>query len=466
MKKLYIVFCFFFLRVVGFAQNDILVIKNVSVVDIAHNKILRGRTVVTEGNRIASVSRKVSLSKNARTIDGKGKYLIPGLWDMHAHTLTDKRYTYAFPLLIANGVTGVREMGSNQSIEEVNQIRKDVEEGKILGPRLGAITYHILDGAETQFRGGVIVAIPTPDSGRAIVRNYKQSGADFIKPYNLLSRDAYMAIADEARKQKIPLEGHTPFSMSAAEVSGLGQLVIEHNFGVLLSCSSNEEELRKQTQTQTRTDPWFWLQTETKAAASYDPQKAKRLFQQFARNGTWSCPTLSFQKLYPLDSNRSADFAMRYIPKSQIANWQTAYQRMLNNSLPEYRRLRYEMLQKLIAEMYGTGVHILAGTDTGAFYAFPGFSLHDELQELVKAGLTPVEALRTATLNAAMFLHKEKDLGTVEKGKIADLVLLDANPIENISNTKKIVAVIVNGRLFQRHDLDNLLLLAEEQAKK
>jgi len=460
MKKLSLIVCFFLLHVFSFAQEETLAIKNVSVIDVKHSKILNGRTVVIKGNRIASVNRKGNLPKNANTIDGKGKYLIPGLWDMHVHTLT--RYEYAFPLLIANGVTGVREMGNNLSIEQVNQIRRDVEEGKILGPRLGAVTYHILDGPGTQL--GVSVVISSPDSGRAIVQKYKQSGADFIKPYNLLSREVYLAIMDEAKKQGIPLEGHTPFSMSATEVSDLGQLVIEHNFGVLLSCSSSEKELREQTQTQTA--PGFWLQTEAKAAATYDSQKAKKLCKQFARNGTWSCPTLSFQRLYPLDSNNSAAIAMQYIPETQLAIWQTGYERMLSNSLPEYRSLRYEMLRKIVEDMHRAGVGILAGTDMGAFYAFPGFSLHDELQELVKAGLTQAEALQTATLNPAKFLHKEKELGTIEKGKIADLVLLDANPLENISNTKKIFAVILNGRLLHRSDLDNLLRQTKEKAKK
>ncbi len=439
-----------------------LILTHVTVVDVTAAQTKTGMTVVIEGNRIVAVGKmgKVQAPRDAQVIDAGGKFLIPGLWDMHAHALTDHRYGYAFPLFIANGVTGIREMGSNLSAEEVNKIRQDVVSGNLLGPRLGALTYKILDGAGTQVVTAIAVA--TPNEGRRLVRAYKQGGADFIKPYNLLSRETYLAISDEAKKQKIPLEGHVPFSMTAAEVSDLGQLVIEHNFGVLLSCSTDEEELRKQTQTKAAP----WPQTEAKAAAAYDSRKAKKLFERFARNGTWSCPTISFQKLYPLEGSDRVALAARYVPKSQRDTWQTAYERSQRNSLLQYRELRYEMLGRIIGEMHHAGVGILAGTDTGAFFAVPGFSLHDELEELVKAGLTPIEALRAATLNPALFLHKEEELGTVARGKLAHLVLLGANPLEDISNTRKINAVIVNGRLLDRKALDKMLADVEVTANK
>ena len=438
-----------------------LVLMHVTVIDVTGGPSKPDMTVIVVSNHVAAVGKtgKVPIPKNAQVVEASGRFLIPGLWDMHVHALTYNKYEYAFPLFIANGVTGIREMGSNLSIEDVNKIRQDVLSGNLLGPRFGALTYKVFDGAGTQ--GIIAIGVATPDEGRQLVRTYKQSGADFIKPYNLLSREVYLAILDEAKKQKIPVEGHTPFSMTAAEVSDLGQLVIEHNFGVLLSCSSNEEELRKQTLS--KAVPW--LQTEAKAAATYDSRKAKKLFEQFARNGTWSCPTVFFQKMYPLDGDNRAALAAQYIPKSLLDTWRTAYEKAQRNSLPQYRKLRYEMLSRIIVEMYRAGVGILAGTDTGVFYAVPGFSLHDELEELVKAGLSPIEALRTSTLNPATFLHKEKEFGTVTKGKLADLVLLDADPLKDISNTRKINAVVVNGRYLSREVLDRMLSDVEAKAK-
>jgi hypothetical protein len=449
-----------FLQTVCVAQG-LLAIKNVSIVDVKHNKIQTGKTVVIRNNKIVSINDNVDIPKDANILDGQGKYLIPGLWDMHVHTLSDKRYVYSFPLLIANGVTGVREMGNNLSIEEVNQIRKDIEQGKMLGPRFGQLTYHILDGPGTQF--SVAIAVSSPDSGRMLVRKYKEAGADFIKPYNLLSRDVYLAIADEAKKEKIPLEGHVPFSMTAAEVSALGQRTIEHDFDVLVSCSKEESELRKNLHQQT------WGQAEAKAAVSYDEQKAKKLFTIFIHNRTWSCPTIAFYKPFWLISDEQEvlrDTLLKYIPKSQVDAWQVAFQRLSHNTVAEYRVKQYQMRSKIVKDMHDQGVQILAGTDTGSPFSLPGFSLHQELQALVDAGLPNIEALRAATINPAKFFGKEDEFGTVEKGKIADLVLLDANPLEDVSNTKRIFAVVINGKLLRRDDLNALLNLVKELVSK
>ena len=443
-----------------FAQETLL-IRNVAIVDVKTGNINKNKNVVIQGNRITSISTHAATQQNATTIDGAGKYLVPGLWDMHAHTLTDKRYVYSFPLLIANGVTGVREMASNLSIEEVNQIRKDVADGKMLGPRFGALTYHFLDGPGTQFAQAI--AISSPDSARLIVDQYKKAGADFIKVYNLLSRDVYLAIIDEAKKEKIPVEGHVPFSMTAAEVSALGQKTIEHDFDVLVSCSKDESELRKNLHQQT------WGQMEAKAAVTYDEEKAKKLFTAFAHNDTWSCPTVAFYKPMWLVANENEvmkDTLFNYLPKAQVESWRIPFERLSHNTVEAHRTRHYLMRSRIVKAMHDQGVKILAGTDCGAPCSVHGFSLHQELQALVDAGLSNADALRAATLNPAQFLNKEKDFGTVEKGKIADLVLLDANPLENINNTKKIYAVIVNGKLLERKDIDELLDKVKELAAK
>jgi len=249
-----------------------LVFTHVTVIDVARGLLQPDMTVVVEGNRIAAVGKSARVPRNAKIIDATGQFLIPGLWDMHAHSLTDKRYEYTFPLLIANGVTGIREMGSNLAPEEVNKVRHDVLDGSLLGPRFGALTYQILDGPGTQIN--TATAVTTPEEGRDFVRTYKQLGADFIKPYNLLSREVYLAIVDEAKRLKIPVEGHVPVSMTAEEVSDLGQLTIEHNFDVLVSSSTDEVALRKAT----RADPRRWGAIEAKAAGTFDEQKAKDLF--------------------------------------------------------------------------------------------------------------------------------------------------------------------------------------------
>jgi hypothetical protein len=464
MKKGIFILLSVFFSVFCFSQKS-LVIKNVAVIDVKTGKVNKHLTVVVTGNKIISVGSKAVVPPNAFAIDGTGKYLIPGLWDMHAHALTDKRYVYTFPLLIANGITGVREMASNLPFEQVNQIRKDVENGKMLGPRFGAIAYRLFDGPGTQF-SNVAVVITTPEQGREFVRTYKQSGADFIKTYNLLSREVYLAIVDEAKKQHIPLEGHVPFSMTPAEVSNLGQRSIEHNFGVPLGCSQKEDELRKQLLAQ----PNLWGQIEAKASVNYDTSKAHNLYKLFVRNGTWSCPTIVIFWPYRLgsDSTLRQDSLLQYIPKSVRDDWHETFMQRVTKAVPDPtdRKIRNDIRIFIVGEMYRAGVRMLAGTDMPNPYTLPGFSLHQELELLVEAGLPPIEALKAATLNPAIFLHKEKELGTVEKGKIADLVLLDANPLENISNTKTINAVVVNGKLLKRKDLDELLAKEKEFAAK
>ncbi|HEU5165235.1 MAG TPA: amidohydrolase family protein, partial [Chitinophagaceae bacterium] len=323
------------------------------------------------------------------------------------------------------------------------------------------LTYHILDGAGSGL--GVATIITSPDSARAIVKEYKNMGVDFIKPYNGLSREVYLAIIDEARLQQLPVEGHVPFSMTAAVVSDLGQKTIEHNFDILLSCSKDENELRKDLRQQT------WGELEAKAAVTYDEQKAKKLFLQLAHNKTWSCPTIIFYRPVWLigDENEALkDTLLNYLPKAEVEGWHNAFQRLSHNTVKEYTKTQYQMRSKIVKEMHNAGVGILAGTDAGAIFSIPGFNLHRELQALVDAGLSNLDALRSATINPAKFLGREKDLGSVDQGKIADLVLLDANPLENIGNTKTIYAVIVNGKLLQRNDLDALLNQVKESVKR
>src|SRR5215203_2566385 len=200
MTRLLIILFILLLPVYSFPQAKVLVIKNVAVIDLLNYQVLPGKTVVIEGNKIIAVSKKVTISKPAKVIDGSGKYLIPGFWDMHVHVLTDSRFTWVFPLLIANGITGVREMGNHISLQQADEIRKQILTGKLTGPRIGTLTGRILDGSGTRLN--VSVAIGSADSGRQMVRFYKQQGANFIKVYDLLNRETFLAIADESKKQK------------------------------------------------------------------------------------------------------------------------------------------------------------------------------------------------------------------------------------------------------------------------
>ena len=284
-----------------------------------------------------------------------------------------------------------------------------------------------------------------------------------MKVYSFLPREAYFGIAEEAKAQGIPFAGHVPWSVSAAEASDAGQKSIEHLTGIFLSCSRRETDLRKQIP---QTTPFGGRAIiEANALQTYDEQKASVLFQRFVKNGTWQCPTLTVLRssAYREERNFRNDPRLKYMPSEVKDRWERRVEARPNFRAEEehtYAREVYPKYFLLIAAMRRAGVQFLAGTDTGNPYCFPGFSLHDELALLVEAGLTPAEALRAATLNPAKFLGLDETLGTIEKGKIADLVLLDANPFQDIRNTQRINAVVLNGRFLDRKVLDGMLAKA------
>jgi imidazolonepropionase-like amidohydrolase len=452
-----------------------LVLNHVTLVDVTADQPIKAlkvdQAVVITGNQITAIGQadKIRLPQGAEIVDAGGRFLIPGLWDMHVHSLVEGRPDYFFPLFIANGVTGVRDMGGSMPFDRINQIRKDLQSGKMVGPRLGAVAGKILDGPGTQLN--VAIPVADPNEARQIVRTFKQGGADFIKVYNRLSRDVYLAIVDEAKKQKLPVAGHVPFELTAEEISDLGQISIEHVNDLFISSSPNEKELREELRrlVSLNTEVTPGVQVEFKAASNYEEKRSKPLFARFVSNGTWQCPTLSVR--WPsavADSQRlQADRRLKYMPASTRKMWERTFaERFQSIGSAEERALNFEKLLGAVGAMQRAHVEILAGSDTPNPYVFPGFSLHDELALLVKAGLTPIEALRTATSNPAKFLGMSDSLGTIEKGKLADLILLDANPLDDIRNTQRIYGVIANGRYFPQHELRSLLAQAEANASK
>jgi len=274
-----------------------------------------------------------------------------------------------------------------------------------------------------------------------------------------------------------------PVYVNAGEASDAGMKSIEHFSGVLLAASTRESELRKQLIKAVTIPPGEAAQPNGSRAPtilyrpnaseiadlldSYSPVKAAELIARFRKNGTWQCPTLIVWKLFATTDEFGRDPCLRYIPSTQRSNWQC--DRRASHVPEEEAPARKRLLEKYLAlanEAHRAGVPFLAGTDFGIPYVIPGFSLHDELALFVEAGFTPMEALQTARVNPAKFFRLVDSLGTVEKGKIADLVLLDANPLQDIHNTQKINAVVVNGRLIPKPQLESMLAQVEADAKK
>ncbi|MGO9127437.1 MAG: amidohydrolase family protein [Terriglobales bacterium] len=435
-----------------------LIIENVTVIDVTGAPAQTHRTVIVQDGHIQGIYETKRARKGALHINGTGKFLIPGLWDMHVHTVFGGWFPQgkeiALSLFIANGVTGVRDMGGE--LDVLQQWKKEIAAGTLLGPRM-VIAGPMLDGPQPRFPSSV--AIATPDEGRRAVDDLKRRGVDFIKLQSLIPRDAVFAIADEARNQGIPFAGHVPDAVRASEASNAGQKSFEHLIGIFEGSSPLEDEFLKGPK------------TETKFLTTYDPARAAALFALLAKNHTWQCPTLVWERGGNLieETDFDHDARARYVPAYwKAVTWKRFTDQVTHefnvDDLATRRRFVAKELE-VVKAMHDAGIQFLAGTDTASgVYIFPGFSLHEELQRFVAAGFTPLEALQTATLNPARFLGLDDQLGTVEKGKLADLVLLDANPLDDIRNTQRITAVFVNGRYLSRADLDGLLAGVETTA--
>jgi imidazolonepropionase-like amidohydrolase len=407
-----------------------LAITDCTLIDPLHETATAHAVVVIRGERIVArgPAATTHIPAGARTVRASAKYVIPGLWDMHVHVGEIEEDW--FPLYLANGITGLREMAASETnAAHQRKYQQDIAAGRRVGPEL-FWTLFAMDAP----------AIADARQARAEVARRAAMGLTYIKIYNGLSREAYFAIAAECRKRGLQMVGHIPDRVSAAEVGRAGQASVEHLDGILLACSRQEPQARW-LQQQNRS-PWKFL------LDTFDSAKADALVESFRAGGVWQTPTLT------LHHRRTGDAPIQYARPDYLNSWirelrESAGEEDTARLLPVYR--------DLVRRMDRRGVRILAGTDTPAAYCIPGFALHEELALLVESGLTPAAALRAATSSPAEFLHIDTDYGSIDAGKVADLVILDANPLVAIANTKRIHAVVRRGHLVDSADLHDML---------
>jgi len=433
------------------APAQTIAIINATVIDVASGKSEPDTTVVIQGNRIASVTRSAKPTPKAdQVIDAKGEYLIPGLWDMHTHVYFDETSAEAndlvLPLYLANGVTGIRDMGSN--LDLILHARTDIAAHRLFGPRM-IVSGPMLDGPKSPYK--TVIKIATPEDGRKAVDMLKSRGVDFIKVQSFVPREAYFAVAQESKKLGIEFEGHVPDAIRASEAVSAGQRSFEHLIGIFEASSPDEDKYL----------------TGKKGAgaflATYSPAREATIIQLLAKNQVWQCPTLFSEQVEWLvdvfDYNKDPDLpyaAHSWITKIWPAEKKSYYDSQDSDPLAVRQKFVTHELD-IVKKLHAANVPLLAGTDAPPVLALiPGISLHIELQRFVAAGLTPLEALQTATLNPARFYNRLNDFGSVKTGRTADLVLLTANPLDNITNTRKIAGVIADGHYISQQDLDQL----------
>ncbi len=464
-------------------------ITHVTVIDMTGAAARADQTVLIDRGVIAraDVAARVAIPKGARVIDGRGKYLIPGLWDMHIHlanrpdSLLAERFLV--PLLLAHGVTGVRDMGGDPA--RIRAIRAAVARNPFHAPHIVA-PGPFVDGP--QDASPIWRSVTTAAEARAAVRSLKREGADFVKIQSGLSRECMLAVADESKRQGLRFAGHVPEALTAFEVIAAGPASLEHvspslpgDAGLMRACSANEPALRdslralneasqqpkpdiaalraRQRDLQSRhLDPW-------------DDAAMKRLFHDLNAHGTHVVPTLVWsQSLRALDSTDTGQVApLEYVPRAMRERWRSGRRRYVEGVTHEALTLNRRMAERsidLVGAMHRAGVAVMAGTDAFDAFVLAGPSLHQELELLVRAGFTPLAALQAATVVPARFLGRARTQGTIERGKQADLVLLSANPLDDIRNTRHIDAVVAGGSVLDRSALGALLasLAAEGMA--
>jgi len=397
-------------------------IVGVTVVDVVTGEERPRQTVILVGGRIDRIGSRLAVPTRARRVAGSGRFLIPGLWDMHTHHQATGEAS--LPLFVANGVVGTRDMGSDLAF--ILPLRQRTRDGSLLGPKIVAAG-PILDAAPADwpFRRHVGNAA----EARVAVRDLKRAGVDFIKVHDQTPRDAFFAIADESAKLGIPFAGHVPSSVTVDEAAASGMASIEHlaNYRIFLECSGD---------------------------GPYSFSKCRPLFDKLASNHVWQTPTLAFFETIPDLFSGKPPLHFEYASPGLRELWRKNQEgSKLSEASIAFLRGAGRSALTAVKDMRGRGVQFLAGCDG----LVPGFCLQDELEWLTRAGLTPLEALQAATINPARYLKRDAAEGSIQSGKAADLVLLGADPLADIRNIRTIEGVFLNGRYFDRAELDRLI---------
>jgi hypothetical protein len=445
------------------------VLRNVNVIDVKNGDLENNMTILIDDGLIVDVipSEEYYPAKEFTEISAGGKYAIPALWDMHTHSLKVSPQIH-HPLFISAGITGVRDMSGclNQPDsfwacpEDRQRWTQQALDGTRISPRyILQSSYQTNGGAEVPPGFSEFFRLNSREAARELVEFYVKQNVDFVKPYTELSQQQYDNLVHFAALNKLDIAGHKPLSVSLAHAIQSGQKSIEHGRLFLFECYEGIEDFRRLD------DP----------IAHYDAQFMRRLLRlqnhrecdrkmaAMANSGTWWVPTLTTLQMgaFANDPAFRADPRLAYIPyvvKSLIwyPDADSAAGKGLDNEGNYVRTDFFEHAKVQVNRAHQLGVKLLAGTDNIDTYVFSGSGLHDELEMMVDAGLSPLQALQTATINPAIFAGLEQEFGTLEKGKRADIVLLNSNPLTDINNIRDIDGLLYNGFYYDRSALEKL----------
>jgi len=453
--------------------EDAICISKVNVID-AESGLQKNMTVIVKDDRILKMvkSDSIQLSEENEILDASGKYLIPGLWDAHVHfAYIESLAPSMFDLFLAHGITSVRDTGGE--IDFVKEWKTKADENPNTAPRV-KIAGPLLDGMPNVYDGSapsrppLSVGAASVEEAIKIVDELAEQGVDLIKAYEMLTPEQFQAIIARAKEKGLKVTGHVPLSMDVISASNAGLNSMEHLRNLELSTASNADELfaeRKKVLKEGKNLPGGDLRSkihELQRTSAYDNQdddKIDLVLNVLTKNDTWQIPTMALNTGFTERHFMRSDWAesLKLLPDDIRKNWSEGIATFKDREITEASKKRSEWCLDMVDKINDKGIKIMAGTDCPIFFLTPGLSLHEELAVLVQAGLTPLDAIESATLNPAEYFDLQNELGLVKEGFIADLLLLDANPLDDIQNTKKINSVVKNGKLYGRKDLDKML---------
>jgi len=439
----------------------------VNVIPMDRERVLRDQTVLVRDGLIAEVgdARKVRVPAGALSIDGRGKYLLPGLADMHTHLFSDDEFPDELAadellLMLANGVTTARLMiGTPEQLA----LRAKVEAGELLGPTLYVASPQLTGRAPRGTLNGRVVT--TAEEARRAVNDFRAAGYDFIKLTNFITPEVYAATIGAARAAGIRVVGHVDTRVGVRRALAAGQQ-IEHLDAYLESVLKDDSPVKTSV-----SDVGLFRKENWESLDYIDERKVRELARETARAGVYSTPTLTFFKVTfgtgATDEEIRARPDYRFVPPAVREGWEGASKRLRAAPPAESRRREYVRVRNLLVrEIHRAGGKIMAGSDTPEWFMLYGWTLHRELRSLVEAGLSPYAALAAATRTPAEYLNALDRAGTVARGKRADLLLLEANPLDDIANTERRAGVMSRGRWLPESELRAMLDRVAEKFQK
>ncbi|WP_298311803.1 amidohydrolase family protein [uncultured Aquimarina sp.] len=432
-------------------QYDI-VITNVNLIQVENGDIAKKTIYINNGTitKLETID-SVDVYETKNKIDGTGKFLLPGFWDNHIHlrggdSLIAENKNL-LPLFIANGITTVRDAGGDLTAE-VLKWKKAIKNNELVGPNIYT-SGPKLDGANATWAGSLVVE-SSEDISKAL-DSLERIPSDFVKIYDSrISRENYLGILKQAVDRGMISSGHMPFTVELNEAVDSGIGAIEHLYYILKGCSDNEKEI---TQAIINKELTFWNAMDG-LISTYSDTTAQKTFQLLKDNNTYVVPTLHIGNIlsYLDEVDHTADPYLKIIGKGIIKTYEGRIKRALTAS-EEAKKSRKELntfFKSLTKSLQDADVKLLAGSDSGAYnsYTYSGISLHQELDAMVAAGLTPLEAIQASAYNGSKYLKKDKITGTIAIGKASDLVILNSNPLLNIKNTRDIFRVIKGDQVY------------------